>query len=120
MNSSYTTSPVCQPAEFMFEITLQLPSPSTQAFLIFMIVINILTCPFTAVLNALVMIAVTTKSRLRAHKSNMLLTLLASTDFIVGVVIQPVFVVVIILFLLEEPSGYCVFKISHACTDQPG
>ena len=32
----------------------------------------------------------------------MLLTLLASTDFIVGVVIQPVFVVVIILFLAAQ------------------
>ena len=31
-------------------------------------------------------------------------------DFIVGVVIQPVFVVVIILFLLEEPSGYCFLR----------
>ena len=35
----------------------------------------------------------------------MFLALLASTDFVIGMVTQTVFMVVIILFLLEEPSG---------------
>ena len=110
MNFSYTILADCQPAKLLVERNLKQPSPSTQAFLIFIIFINILACPFTAVMNALVMIAVKTKSRLRAHKSNMLLALLATTDFVVGVVVQPVFVVVMILFLLEEPSGHCLLS----------
>jgi len=57
-------------------------------------------------LNALVMIAVKRKSRLRAHKSNILLALLASIDFTVGV-----FIAVLVMFLLDEPNGYCVLRV---------
>ena len=53
-------------------------STCTQTFLIIIVVINIITVPFTVVLNALVMIAVKMKSRLRMHKSNIALALLAS------------------------------------------
>ena len=67
-------------------------SSMVQAVLIFIIIINILTFPFTAVLNALTMLAVKVKPRLRAQKSNILLALLASTDFVVGVIVQPVFI----------------------------
>ena len=59
---------------------LEHPSPFVQASLMFLTVINIIIFPFTAALNALVMIAVKTKSRLRVHKSNILLAMLASTD----------------------------------------
>ena len=45
-------------ADTIFGERLQHPSPFTQAFSIFIIWVNILTFPFTAVLNALVMIAV--------------------------------------------------------------
>jgi len=89
MNST-DTSPGCE-AELLLGERLQQPSPVTVAALIFIIIIHILTFPFTAVLNVLVMIAVKLKSRLRAHKSNILLALLASTDFTVGVIIQPSF-----------------------------
>ena len=58
-----------------------------QAVLIFIIIINILTFPFTAVLNALTMLAVKVKPRLRAQKSNILLALQTSADFIVGFVV---------------------------------
>jgi len=105
MNST-DTSPGCE-AELLFGERLQQPSPVTVGALIFIIIIQILTFPFTAVLNILVMIAVKLKSRLRAHKSNMLLALLASTDFTVGVIIQPSFIAVIAMFLHDEPSGYC-------------
>ena len=83
-----------------------------QGFLIFIIIIHILTFPFTAVLNALVMIAVKVKSRLRDHKSNILLALLASTDFTVGVIIQPTFVVLIITFLFDNSSrASCALQV---------
>ena len=110
MNSSDTTHPGCE-ADLVFGERLQQPSPSAVAILIFIIIIHILTFPFTAVLNALVMIAVKTKSRLRAHKSNILLALLASTDFTVGLFIQPSFIAVLVMFLLDEPSGYCLMRV---------
>ena len=79
-------------------------------FFCFIIIINIITFPFAVVLNALVMISVKTKSRLRATKSNFLLALLASTDLLVGAAIQPPFIAVIILLLSDQPIGYCLLK----------
>ena len=69
----------CLAAERMFE-NLQKPSFFFQGDLILYIIINIIFVPLTAVLNALVMIAVKTKSRLRAQKSNIVLAMLALTD----------------------------------------
>ena len=109
MNST-DTSPGCE-AELLLGERLQQRSPVTVAALIFIITIQILTFPFTAVLNVLVMIAVKLKSRLRAHKSNILLALLASTDFTVGVIIQPSFIAVLVMLLLDEPSGYCFLAV---------
>ena len=107
-------------ADTIFGKRLQHPSPFTQAFLIFIILVNILTFPFTAVLNALVMIAVKVKSRLRAHKTNVLLAMLASTDFAIGILAQPLFVAVLIMFLLDEPSGYCVLRATIFLTGSFG
>ena len=110
MNSSYTSPPGCEPDLFLFA-RLQQPSPLAKAVLILIIIIHILTFPFTAVLNALVMIAVKVKSRLRSHKSNILVALLASTDFTVGVILQPAFTAVLLTFVLDDPSGYCVLRV---------
>ena len=110
MNSSYKRPSGCE-AYLSLGERLQQPSPVATAALIFLIIIHILTFPFTAVLNALVMIAVKVKSRLRAHKSNILLALLASTDFTVGVIIQPAVIAMLVMFLLDEPSGYCVLQV---------
>ena len=107
MNSSEASSTACEADLFIGE-RLQQPSSVAVAALVLNIILNILTFPFTAVLNALVMIAVKTNSRLRAHKSNILLALLASTDFTVGVFIQPSFIAV---FLCDEPSGYCLMRV---------
>ena len=109
MNSSQTSPPGCE-TDLLFGIRLQHPSPFTQALLIFIIFINILTFPFTAALNLLVMIAIKVKSRLRAHKSNVLLAMLASTDFAVGVLVQPAFIAAVIMILLGEPSLYCLLR----------
>jgi len=86
-------------------------SPVVRGLLIFIIIINILTFPFTAVLNALTMLAVKVKPRLRARKSNILLALLASTDFVAGFIAQPAFTAMTIIFLRNESSGWpCAFQ----------
>ena len=107
MNSSHTNPPGCE-ADLFLGARLQQPSFTAQACLIFIVITNMLTFTFTAVLNALVMIVVKTKSRLRAHKSNILLAMLAFTDFVVGILGQPVFIAVLIMFLIDEPSAYCL------------
>ena len=84
---------------------LHQPSILTQAFLIVIIVVNTLTFPLTAALNVLVMIAIKKKPRLREHKSNIVLALLASTDFVVGVIVQPVNVALLITVLTDDISG---------------
>ena len=88
---------------------LHQPSTLTQAFLIIITVVHILTFPLTAALNALVMFAVKMNSRLRAHKSNIGLALLALTDFFVGVLAQPAFIALIITLLVDDDS-------SRSCT----
>lgn len=87
-------------------------STCTQTFLIIIVVINIITVPFTVVLNALVMIAVKMKSRLRMHKSNIALALLASTDFVVGLLMQPSLIALTITVLLDSnSSASCSFQV---------
>ena len=114
MNSSYSTTAGCKAGpgvDLFFAKTLHQSSPSGQAFLIFLIAVNILIFPLTAVLNALVMISVKKKSRLRNHKSNVLLALLALIDFSVGILAQPSFTIVSIIFLIDPPSAYCAWRL---------
>ena len=113
MNSTYSTPAGCKAhpvTDLLLAKNLQQISPSGQAFLIFLIVVNILTFPLTAVLNALVMISVKMKSRLRDHKSNVLLALLALNDFSVGILAQPSFALVSIIFCVNPPSAYCAWR----------
>lgn len=110
MNLSYTRQPGCE-VDTMVGERLEHPSPFAQASLMFFIVINIITFPFTAALNALVMIAVKTKSRLRVHKSNILLAMLASTDFIAAILAQPTFIAIAIMLLRGKPDVYCLLLV---------
>ena len=57
------------------------------------------------------MISVKVKSRLRDHKSNVLLALLALLDFSVGILAQPSFTIVSIIFLLDPPSAYSAWRL---------
>ena len=66
-------------------------SDLSYAILVALIVIHATTCPFTILLNLLVMIAVKTKTRLQSM-SNMALACLALTDVMVGLVVQPLFI----------------------------
>ena len=63
-------------------------SSDLSAVLIARIVINALTCPLITVLNILLLVAVKTKPQLRT-KSNIALACLATTDLVVGLVLQP-------------------------------
>ena len=116
MNSSSDTSPTGCEADLVFGKRLQHPSSLSVAFFIFLIIVNLLTFPVTAVLNALVMISVQTKSLLRAHKSNVLLAFLALTAFTIGILVQPAFAAVLLMLLLNEPRGYCVLKVLRHVT----
>ena len=89
---------------------------SSLAYAIFtaMIIINVATFPFTIVLNLLVMIAVKTRVRLQSM-SNILLACLASTDVMVGLVVQPLRIAVFIILLKgETTSGACLVHVLTA------
>ena len=89
---------------------LEKPSLFVRVCLILNIIINIFTFPFTAALNALVIIAVKTKRRLRAqHKSNIAIALLATTDFVAGSFAQPVFIAWLISIVVNYNSDLCSF-----------
>lgn len=73
----------------------------------FLIVLAIATCPFTILLNILVIAVVKTKSHLKTN-SNIVLACLAVTDASVGLVAQPLYIAIRILGLLGDTSDeYC-------------
>ena len=109
MNSSELMHHECQ-IYVILGGRLEQPSPFAELCLLLNIIINILTFPFTAVLNALVMIAVKTKRRLRAHKSNIAIALLATTDFVAESFAQPMFIVWLISILVNYKSELCSFR----------
>ncbi|XP_078352293.1 octopamine receptor beta-1R-like [Oculina patagonica] len=92
-------------------------------FLIAAAVIELLSCPFTVLLNALVMVGVKTKRRLQTHL-NILLASLALTDLMVGLVVQPLHVTVAILLLqgkrtdevCEITSAFLICFLSFGAT----
>ena len=59
--------------------------------LIVTIIINSITCPFTVLLNVLVIMAVKRRPRLQT-KANILLACLAVTDVLTGLLVQPSFI----------------------------
>ena len=102
MNESFPSRGMLPPGCTLY-IALGGPPPSDapelRALLIFLAVISIVTFPFTAVLNALVIIAVKTKSRMRSIKSNILIASLATTDLMMGVIVQPMFIALTIIIV---------------------
>ena len=92
----------------------KLSDSDTQArnVLIFIVITNSVISPLTAAFNMLLMIAVKTKRRLREHKSNILLACLAVTDLVVGVIVQPMLIVVSIIDLVGEITReLCLLQI---------
>ena len=74
---------------------------SFHGFLVAAAVFSLAACPFTIVLNALVMVAVKSKRRLQTHP-NILLACLALTDLMVGLVVQPLHITKTILLVQGE------------------
>ena len=79
-------------------------SPGLYATFVFKTIMNVFTCPFTILLNILVMIAVKRKRQLRT-KSNIALAYFATTDFIVGSVVQPLQIATFSLVLKGGETG---------------
>ena len=73
------------------------------AVFIFITVANVITCPFTTLLNILIIIAVKTKLFLRT-KSNIALACLAVTDAVMGLIGQPVFISLVITRLQGDDT----------------
>lgn len=89
-----------------------LPSATeVKALLIFFAVISIVAFPVTAALNVLVIMALKTNSRMRANKSYILLASLATTDLMVGVIVQPLFTALLITIVQGQTT-------TKACTLQ--
>ena len=114
MNESLPSQGMLPPECTVF-IILGGPPPSSatelKVLLIFLAVISTLTIPFTAALNALVIVAVKTKSRMRALKSNILLACLAATDLMVGVIVQPMFIALMTMIIRGKiTTRSCVFQ----------
>ena len=85
---------------FIKSVSMRYPSgDSFYGLLVATAVLNLAACPFTILLNALVMFAVKTKRRLQTHP-NILLACLALTDLMVGFVVQPLHITMTI-FLLQ-------------------
>lgn len=81
-------------------------------FFVVAAVIESLSCPFTVLFNALVIVAVKTKRRLQTHL-NILLASLALTDLMVGLVVQPLHITTTV-FHLRGKSANDVCKTMSA------
>ena len=101
---------------FFFE-TVPLRYSSVDSFcglLVAAAVVNLAACPFTILLNALIMVAVKTKRRLQTHP-NILLACLALTDLMAGLVVQPVYTAKTI-FLLQgkDAHDFCDIELAFS------
>ncbi|XP_078342154.1 beta-1 adrenergic receptor-like [Oculina patagonica] len=93
--------------------------PDLYAVFIVRIVINTLTCPLITFLNILVMVAVKTKRQLRTESNVALACLAATTDLVVGLVVQPLQVTSVSLLLEGEVSIFCTLAdVSVAFTSK--
>ena len=110
MNSSETsqTERAVHGCGLTSQRTVDHTSSEVYGWLVFITVINIITFPITAVLNVLIMIAVKTNNQVRT-KSNIALACLSSTDAVMGVIGQRLFIGWLIEELQGNTSGtYCV------------
>ena len=88
--------------------TLDETSSEAYGWLVFIAVISIITCPLTAVMNALVILAVKTIHRLKT-KTNIALACLSTTDLAMGVIGQPAFIFWVIAQMQGSTSAtYCI------------
>ena len=81
-------------------------SYDVQYVLIATIAINGITCPVIILLNTLVIVAVKTKRQLRTT-SNIVLACLATTDFVLGLAVQPLLIAAFCLLLKGDAGDFC-------------
>ena len=81
-------------------------SPDLRAVFIVGIAINALTSPLIILLNILVMVAVKTKRQLRT-KSNIALACLATSDLLVGLLVQPLHIIHTSFLLSGQGNIFC-------------
>ena len=107
MNSSASSDGQITPSHCEIESYLQGGHSQTTievyAVLVLIAFVNIITCPLTIVLNTLVIISVNSKPRLKTN-SNFILGCLATTDWIMGIIGQPLFVAWIAIILQGKAS----------------
>ena len=110
-----TASVTCGSVQYLRLQIPERPSPELRAVFIFRIVVNAIICPIVVLLNILMMVAVKTKRRLRT-KSNVSLACLATTDLVVGLVVQPLQIIRYSFMLKGETGKICswVDKITVA------
>ena len=103
MNSSASSPSHGSSTECVFVNFLggRLDHSSAEAYAV---LLSVITCPITTVLNALVVFVVGTKPRLKTE-SNVALACLATTDGIMGAIGQPLFIAQITSVLQEETSN---------------
>ena len=77
------------------------------------IIINSITCPFTVLLNVLVIMAVKRRPRLQTN-SNILLACLAATDALTGLIVQPSFILWKLFQLLGVGNSEDIFNFHNA------
>ena len=83
-------------------------TPEAYAWLVFVTFISIITSPITFSLNAVIIIAMKTKHRVKT-KSNLAIACLSSTDGIMGVIGQPLFISWVTAELQGNTSStYCI------------
>ena len=99
-----TKSPSC--GFSLFILSPSRISSDLQAVFIARIVINGCTCPLIVLLNILVMAAVKTKRQLRT-KSNIALACLATTDLVVGLVVQPLQIAIDSFIFILKTNVFC-------------
>lgn len=89
-------------------------SDSFYGLLIAAAVLSLAACPFTILLNFLVIGAVKTKRRLQTHP-NILLACMALTDLISGLVVQPLYITVTIFLLTGENfRAFCDINLAFS------
>ena len=76
------------------------------------IIINSITCPFTVLLNVLVIMAVKRRPRLESN-TNILLACLAVTDALTGLTTQPSFITWKMLEVQKPETGITQVKDFH-------
>ena len=108
MNSSATSDPQITPSECEIPSFLQGGHGQTalEVYVVLVLIafVNVITCPFTIVLNTLVIMSVNNKPRMKTN-SNLVLGCLATTDWVMGIIGQPLFVAWIAIVLQGKASS---------------